>query len=459
MSGGVRLRVRALAIAAAGLLTAAAVCQEPSGTVDQAIDALDQALKNEPSLSDATKEALSRVVGILRTEGAESKKEGRLEKMVDDYTKGASAASRRKSFESVFDHLKIYGDVRLRNEFDVDRDSQPDRYRPRVRFRLAMDWWLTDELSLNTRLVTGDPTDAQSPHQSLGTTFDKWQADWDRVNLQYKPKCVDGLVAWAGKFNTPFWTNPVYGELVWDQDVGAEGIAARYTVKGGKGSVLEKVDFAAGAYDFLESNNGDDLFALVGQVAATFKIDKCLSATGAVGYYLWGDAVPDGNTAVLFGDNSGNATVDLDGDMVADIFQSDFGILNPIVSATWSKWEKWPVTVAAEYILNTDAHNDRDEGWAIGASVGRTSKKGDWKFYYQWQVVEQDAVFTPVAGDDFLLQSNFRGHVGGIWYMITEDINLHLWTLISSREHLGTSATTDSSDDQFRFRVDLNLRF
>lgn len=459
-SKGTRFFVGTVFALATCALTDCVIAQDaPSTNVDQAISALDQALKNEPGLSDATKQALAQVVGTLRTERAQVVHDDKVEKMVNEYTKGASAFAKRKSFESVFSHLKIFGDFRFRTETDINRDGQPDRFRPRVRFRLGMDWALTDELTLNTRLVTGDPTDAQSPHQSLGTTFDKWDSNWDRVNLAYKPKWADGLTLWLGKFNSPFTINPVYGELVWDQDVGAEGIAAKYTVKGSECSFLEKVDFSVMGLDFLESNLGDDTFALAAQVAATFKLSKCFSATAGLSYWLWGDPVPDGNRAVLNGENSGNQTIDVTGDGVADIFESDFSILNPMVSTTWTRCEAWPVTFATEYILNTEANNDRDQGWAIGASVGRTSKKGDWKFYYQWQVVEQDAVFTPVAGDDFPLQTNFRGHVGGIYYLLTDDINLHLWTLIAARDHLGSTPTTDSDEDQWRFRLDLNIRF
>ena len=388
---------------------------------------------------------------IVGTEHAAEAKQTKLDTMIDEYAKGASGFARRKSYESVFNHLKIYGDFRFRLEGDINRDSQADRFRPHVRFRLGMDWWLTDELTLNTRLVTGDPTDAQSPHQSLGTTFDKWDSNWDRLYLTYKPKCVENLVLWLGKFQHPFYLNPVYGELVWDADTGAEGIGGRYTIKGKECSILEKVDIALGAYDFLESNNFDDTFALAAQVAATLKFNKCWSATGAIGYTLWGGPVPDAN-AVLTNDNSGNSVIGTN-------FESDFGIFNPIASVTYSRCEEWPITLAAEYILNTEAENDRDQGWAIGASIGRTKSKGDWKFYYQWQVIEQDAVFTPVAGDDFILQTNQRGHVAGIQYQATDDINLHLWTLVSARDHLGTTTTTDSDEDQWRFRFDVNIRF
>ena len=178
----------------------------------------------------------------------------------------------------------------------------------------------------------------------------------------------------------------------------------------------------------------------------------------ALDYWYWFNPTPEGNTTVL-GDNAGNATVDLTGDGVADAFESDFAILHPIISTTWQKNERWPVTVAAEYFWNTQAHNDRDQGFAIGASFGRQQKKGDWRFDYQYQVIEQDAVFSVVAQDDFICQTNFAGHLASVWYTFTDDINLRLWALICSRDHLGTTPTTDSDQDQWRFRIDLNIRF
>jgi hypothetical protein len=126
---------------------------------------------------------------------------------------------------------------------------------------------------------------------------------------------------------------------------------------------------------------------------------------------------------------------------------------------TWTRREQWPLTLAAEYFWNTQANNGRDQGFAIGATYGRNQKKGDWRFDYQYQEVEQDAVFSPVAQDDFLLSTNFTGHLFSVWHNFTDDINARFWILIAARDHLGTTPTTDEDDDQWRIRLDLNFRF
>src|SRR5262245_46309619 len=93
-----------LAFAMLALSVGARAQDKPQTNLDQAISTLDAALKNEPGLSEATKNALSQVVGILRTERAEVVTNDKLEKMIEDYSKkGASAYVRRKSYESIFD--------------------------------------------------------------------------------------------------------------------------------------------------------------------------------------------------------------------------------------------------------------------------------------------------------------------------------------------------------------------
>ena len=117
---------------------------------------------------------------------------------------------------------------------------------------------------------------------------------------------------------------------------------------------------------------------------------------------------PDGNTAVFDNYNAGNKVDPINGG-----FLSDFHIVNPIVSLTTPVADK-PLTFAGEYILNTGAKSDDDaNGYAVGASLGKLVAKGDWNAYYQYQRVQQEAVFSPVAQDDFQQSTNFQGHVFG----------------------------------------------
>lgn len=134
-------------------------------------------------------------------------------------------------------------------------------------------------------------------------------------------------------------------------------------------------------------------------------------------------------------------------------FVSDFGISNTILAVDYSGWST-PLIFAAEYIKNTRAKIKADDGWALGS----TAKKGEWRAYYQWQVIEQDSVFSPSAQDDFLLTTNFRGHLAGVKYQLTDKIGLNLWALVSALDNTFDTPTTDSNAEQWRVQLDLNVK-
>jgi len=191
--------------------------------------------------------------------------------------------------------------------------------------------------------------------------------------------------------------------------------------------------------------------------AAQLSIGKTFNdqftGNAAIGYYSYSDL----DMADIIGMNSGNALLDFDSDGTPDAFTSEFGILNPIASLTYTGWKK-TITLSTEYIHNLRANVSEDTGWALGIALGETKKRGDWKVYYQWQKIEQDAVFSLVSQDDFLATTNFSGHVTGTRYQFTDTIQLHLWALISQRDNPDKSAG-QNRQSQWRLRSDLNIKF
>lgn len=440
----------------------------PSAT-EKAMERLENALRQENGLAAETKEALQDMIDALRAERAHTAStpqqlppappelsKGQVAKVVDEYLAARPPETKKASWEKVFDRLSFYGDLRLRQESDFELDDKPDRHRQRVRFRFGSNYQLTDDLLLGARITTGNPSDPNSPHLTLGNVFHNFDISLDRAFVTYRPDWLSGSQWTAGKFGHPFFQNPVYGELVWDADIQPEGAVAGYTISGL--GVLEKLDLIAGGYTLIEQATADDAFASVFQVAGRIRLADHLVANQAIGYYLYSDPTPDGSPPIL-GDNAGNATLDTNGDGKADDFQSDFGILNPITAITYDGW-KLPLTVSGEYILNTQARDgQQDQGWAAGAAIGKAGKRGDWRLYYQWQVVEQDSVFSVFSQDDFLLQTNFRGHIFGMNYQVLDNLGMHLWGLVTAREELSPGLTTDSDQDQWRLRLDLNFKF
>ncbi len=436
-------------------------------SVEQALERFQSALEQEPGLAPQTKQALRDVVEALRSERSRAPEaaaltpspppvsKGEVAKAVDEYLATQPIAREKSTLEKTFEKFSLYGDVRLRHESSFELDDQPDRHRERIRLRLGTTYQITDDLLVGARLTTGNADDPRSPHTTLGNGFNRFSLTLDRAFATYRPPWLKGSVATAGKFAHPFYQNPVYGELVWDADVQPEGAVLGYSFS--TPGRVKQLNLWAGEYILLEQSLSDEALASVVQASALLSLSPKLSANLAVGYYYYTDPTPSGASTV-FKANAGNATIDRNGDGTPDDFASDFGILNPIVALTYNGW-KLPATVSAEYILNTRARGGRDSGWAAGVAWGKAENKGDWRLYYQWQVVEQDAVFTPFAQDDFLFGANHRSHVFGANYQLANNVGLHLWGLISARDQTSPGTTTDSNQNQWRVRLDLNVKF
>lgn len=428
---------------------------------DEALERLKQSLQDEPGLSAETKAAMSAFFDALAARGAriDELDFGALQRLAAGAGAGEAPVAPGR-WEKLKEQLTLSGDARLRVESAFGLDSQVDRNRARTRLRLGADYRVDEEFSVGARLRTGDPDDPNSPHSTLGDVFNSDSFELDRAFVAYKPQPAQGLRVVGGKFGHPFQANPVYGELVWDADVNPEGIAATYTLPGDAPG--EKLDFALGHYVVVEQGGGDEATMSVAQAAGSRRLGEKTTGTLALGWYGYNNLNPDGSLALVSENPSqtagGNQLVDTDGDGAVDDFASRFQIWNPIASVTYEGWSR-PVTFSGEFIHNSAASGPEDSGVAAGVSVGRQKQAGDWLWYGQWQKVEQDAVFAAFSQDDFLLASNFEGWVFGTRYRIADNVGAHLWGLVSSREQQGTAATTDSDRDQWRVRLDLDVRF
>lgn len=431
-----------------------------------ALERLEKALQNEDGLTSETKEALQALITALRAERgdsvapqeratAQASVASPLMKVEEQSSTAGSPAQNPPPWEGVLHRLRPYGDLRLEWDSNVNLDDRPDRHRQRVRFRIGTNYQLTEEVLVGARLTSGNPADPKSPHETMGNVLHSFSISLDRAFLTYRPAWAPGTWLTAGKFSHPFFQNPVYGELVWDADVQPEGIVGGYRFP--NLGPVESLELTAGRYVLLEQSRADEGFASIFQVSARYRLSESLTANLGMGSYLYSDVTPSGARAIL-NDNNGNATLDIDGDNIPDEFQSGFTILNPIIGFTYNGW-KLLLSLSGEYIQNLRARIPRDQGWAVGGAIGKAQKQGDWRFYYQWQVIQQDAVFSPFPQDDFLFQTNHRSHLFGINNQVTDNVGLQLWGLASARDKTFSGQTTDSDQLQWRVRFQINMRF
>lgn len=434
---------------------ASARASSPS-PVEAALEEVAKALQNETTLSSETQNALRDLVSALQAERAQSAQalppqarsanleapaaapgpdRGEIARVVDEYLAAREPTPEAPPWQNALNRLKLYGDFRLRGESTINRDDKRDSHRARIRMRLGANYQLSEDLLVGARLVTGSGDDPKSTHVTLGDGFKDFEVNLDRAFLTYQPDWALGGWATAGKFANPFRQNPVYGELVWDGDVQPEGAVLGYTRRGIPG--VDELRFVAGGYYFFHQDDAGDAGAAVAQVSARIPLGAQFSSDVAVGYYWWSDPSPNGNSPL--------AKFDLNG---------KFGILNPILSVSYDGW-KVPVVASAEFIYNTRVRSSRDTGYALGLALGRAAKQGDWRAYYQWQVVEADSVFPAVSQDDFPFTTDFRGHVFGVNYQFLDKVGLHAWALVARPDDTGAIGASSV----WRPRLDLNVKF
>ncbi|MFT4543334.1 MAG: hypothetical protein ACI841_003226 [Planctomycetota bacterium] len=346
--------------------------------------------------------------------------------------------------------LKFYGDLRLRQESSFELPMARDRSRQRTRVRFGVNYQIDDELTAGARVVTGNRDDPNSQHHTFGTANDGIELSLDRAFLTWRPDELEGSELTAGKFNLPFYRNEVYGELVWDADVQPEGILLRQRLHNVAG--LDRVDMTVAGIVLSENSRASDSHALLTQCTLHENFGEDLSSTFAASYYHYADLQPDGSL-LLLDDNSGNSTLDLDADGMADTFASDFGIANLILGIGYSGLGP-PITFSGEFVHNRHAVMGQADGWAAGISLGSTKQSGDTKYYYQWQDIERDSVFSPFAQDDFVFTTGHRSHVFGVNRQLTADVGLHLWGLVSE-----PADDPADDDERWRLRLDLNVKF
>jgi hypothetical protein len=186
-------------------------------------------------------------------------------------------------------------------QFAPQLNVDQNRNQFKLRARFGADIAMADHFSSGFRIATGQNNSPTSTNQGMGTAssatqgqggnFSKYAIWLDRAFLRYDSKYEDlmSATAWVGRFDNPFFYTP----LIWDDDLGFDGIAA--TVKGNVTEGLQ-VFTTGGAFvvyntDFNFSSNQPEKFSsydkyLLGvQTGIDWKVADDWKAKVAAAYY------------------------------------------------------------------------------------------------------------------------------------------------------------------------------
>jgi hypothetical protein len=129
------------------------------------------------------------------------------------------------------ENFKIGGDFRYRYE-GIDAQSGgkwgSSVNRNRIRARLSLDAKVNDDIDLGFRIASGS-ADPVSTNQTLEDSFSSKDIWLDRAFFNWHPGTIKGFNFIGGKMPLPFY-RVGNNQLIWDDDLNPEGLAAKYQV-------------------------------------------------------------------------------------------------------------------------------------------------------------------------------------------------------------------------------------
>jgi hypothetical protein len=344
----------------------------------------------------------------------------------------AGGTARAETKPSAADRLLWSGDLRLRSElmtFTQDvapgASEEPTEFRGRFRLRLGVERRFGDSLTFVARVATGS-SNPTSGNVSFGDLFGKKAIGLDRVYLAFRPSSYVSVV--AGKMENPTFDR----DLLWDGDVGPEGVAERFAYARGD---LELAATAAQLVMADLDETSADPWLYVGQLAGRARVATVEIETGVAYYHYTNlDEFP---LPYAQGTNSHDA----DGVLTVD-YHVLAGLVAMRATTAW-------LPVVAHVELSQNLAVER-AGRGIGTEVRIGENRGprDWSAGYAYQRLERDATLDSLAESQWHKQrTNYRGHA------VNAKLSLRSYWIVSTSLKLMRSIA-GPRDDEFRWTLD-----
>ena len=178
------------------------------------------------------------------------------------------------------------------------RATTEDRFRARLRARVAVDVRVNDHVEAGVRIVSGSLTDALSTNETLTGNFDKVSVGLDRAYIRVLPFGTEGMFAGTnvvlGKFDNPFFST----ELMFDGDLQFEGAATQIRASFGDGEGAPELFINAGAFPLQEWEfAGQDKYLFGGQIGGAATITAGFRLRASAALYEFANAQGQYNTA------------------------------------------------------------------------------------------------------------------------------------------------------------------
>ena len=452
--------ILATAVATALSVSAQAGAASPNSEVSQIreqlealmqrVDKLEQEntqLKSENEALKATDEKLEANDDYLKTEARGLRKEAAQQAAEVSKVKGADWAGK----------IAITGDMRYRYEMISDETlSAPvggvqaaDRYRDRIRARLAVTAKATDNITVGIGMTTTEASDPRSGNQSLTGVFSKKAFDLDLAYFDWKFASWGDLI--GGKMKQPF-VKPGQS-LFWDNDITPEGLAVNYS----------SGMFFGTAYNFWinevsgpENTRTADTMLHGLQLGVRLPIGS--NNLMFAGHY-YDLSAGKGRSPFYNNSSNGNSTTNI-GTAAAPVLvlTNDYEVIN--VSAEFNAMlGQLPLTFWADAAQNRDA-KDLDTAWSTGVMLGKAGNYRTWEVGTFYQVIEKDALFAQLIDSDFAGGvSDSEGWVVRGAYAPQKNWVLNATYFLNQRNRDRAASSGQTGIDYDRLQLDFNVKF
>lgn len=366
-------------------------------------------------------------------------------------------------------------------------NTNEDRERYRLRARLGLLARMSEQWSAGIRLSTGNTTDRVSTTQSLGQDWNKYTVVIDRAFVKYDP--AEWFSATAGRIANPWFST----DLVWDDDLNFEGVAA--SLKGSFANNSFKPFLTVAALPLEEDNppktDGRMVTGIQGGAqwefasnarlkfgAAWYDFRKLagkvendaafLAGNAKYGQYEYSDKLRQkGNT--LFRTNAAS-------DVGATLWglASEFRPVSLTASLDLAHFDPVHLVLTGDYVKNTAF--DRSEirsrtgvvltdgenyGYQYKITLGMPvlKQRNDWQVSYAYRYLGSDAVVDAFTDSDFGLGgTNLKGYTLGLQYAVDDKVNLGLrWIAADEIDSFSLQKPNRYSVDVMQ--ADVNVRF
>ena len=466
------LMIAAAVAAALAQLPAAAQAASPNDLAEireqlqglmQRVDKLEaenQALKTENQQLKTQGDQLQAQSEYLRSETKGLRKENAQQSADADKVKGTDWASK----------VTVTGDVRYRYEAisDDTLNAAPpagvttaDRYRDRIRARLAVTAKATDNLTVGLGLTSAEGGDLRSGNQSLTNVFSKKPIEIDLAYFDWKFASWGNLI--GGKMKQPFVKGAQ--NLFWDNDITPEGVAFTFSRGIWFGSAynfwLQEVSGA-------ENTVTSDPMMHGAQIGVKLPISSSTLTLAAHYYDLSSAQGRQGAAAPFFNANANNNTTTGTGATLALL--NDYEVFDVLAqfdttlgTMPFQIWAEAAQNQSPSGFVNPPANtvaNDQDTAISAGFLLGKASNPKTWEFGAMYQKVEKDALFAQLIDSDFAGGfADNEGYVVRAGFAPVRNWVLNATYFINQRNVERANGAGQTEVDYNRLQLDFNVKF